>query len=278
MDGKYTGKNVIVTGSGTGIGREIALEFARQGANVVLHYAHSDKGAMSAVEEIKKMGRKATAIQANFGDVNDVFRFGKEAVAFHGKVNALVNNSGITFNKPYFEVTPEQFDMMYNVNIKAQYFLTQVVTENMVENGGGSVCNITSVHGVAGAPEHSVYAGTKGAVIAWTRALAVEMAHKGVRINALAPGSVQVENYYKAVPGFDPDASQKDAYNSIPCGYQGVPIDIATVVAFLCSEEAKFIIGQTIIVDGGTTALMSLIRDFRSKSTCKFGTGYLPGV
>lgn len=278
MGEKYAGKNVVVTGSGTGIGREIALEFARQGANVVLHYAHSDKGAKSAVAEIEAMGLKATAIKANFGDVDDVMRFGREAIAFLGKVDALVNNAGITFNKPYFDVTPDQFDMMYNVNIKAQYFLAQVISENMVENGGGAICNITSVHGVAGAPEHSVYAGTKGAIIAWTRSLAVEMAHKGVRINALAPGSVQVDNYYNAVPGYDPDASQKDAYNSIPCGYQGIPIDIASVVAFLCSEEAKFIIGQTIVVDGGTCALMSLIRDFRGKSTCTFGKGYIPGV
>lgn len=278
MNERYAGKNVIVTGSGTGIGREVALQFAREGANVVLHYAHSSAGAESAVEEIKKMGRKATAIKANFGDVEDVKRFGREAIAFLGKVDALVNNAGITFNKPYYEVTVEQFDMMYNVNIKAQYFLGQVIAEHMEKNGGGAILNVTSIHGVSGAPEHSVYAGTKGAIIAFTRSIAVEMAHKGVRFNALAPGSVQVENYYKACPGYDPEASQKAMADMIPCGYQGVPSDMATVATFLCSEEARFIVGQTIVADGGTTALMSLIRDFRHRSDCAFGADYLPGV
>ncbi|MBP5719012.1 MAG: SDR family NAD(P)-dependent oxidoreductase, partial [Abditibacteriota bacterium] len=193
MNERYAGKNVIVTGSGTGIGREVALQFAREGANVVLHYAHSSAGAESAVEEIKKMGRKATAIKANFGDVEDVKRFGREAIAFLGKVDALVNNAGITFNKPYYEVTVEQFDMMYNVNIKAQYFLGQVIAEHMEKNGGGAILNVTSVHGVSGAPEHSVYAGTKGAIIAFTRSIASAQYKTGTSAISMSYRTNQLE-------------------------------------------------------------------------------------
>ena len=277
-DGKLAEKRALVTGSGTGIGREIALEFARQGADVVLHYAHSDKGAKSAVEEIQAMGRKAEAFKANFDVVDEVVSLGNQAIDFLGGIDCLVNNAGITFNKPFLKVEQEQFDWMYHVNIRAQFFLTQCAVENMLKHGGGAVCNITSIHGVAGAPEHSVYAGTKGAIIAYTRSLAVELAHKGIRINAIAPGWVTVENYYKAIPNFNEEEANEAAKNAVPVGHPGKPLDIARLAAFLCSDETGFIIGQTLIADGGTSSLMSLISDFRNESTSHFGAGYLPGV
>ena len=169
-------------------------------------------------------------------------------------------------------------DAVYNVNIRAQFFLTQVVAEDMLKHGGGAVCNITSIHGVSGAPEHSVYAGTKGAIIAYTRSLAVELAHKGIRVNAIAPGWVTVENYSKAIPGFNEEVARKTAYEKVPVGRSGEKVEIAKLAVFLCSEAAGYIIGQTIIADGGTTALMSLISDFRNPFAAKFGTGYVPGV
>ncbi|HOK55685.1 MAG TPA: SDR family oxidoreductase, partial [Armatimonadota bacterium] len=147
-----------------------------------------------------------------------------------------------------------------------------------LEHGGGAVCNITSIHGVQGAPEHSAYAATKGAIIAYTRALAVELAHKGIRINAIAPGWVTVENYYKVIEGFSEESAAEVSKKKIPCGFPGEPIDIAKLAVFLCSDDARYIVGQTIVADGGTTTLMSLIDDFRNTSTAKFGTGYLPGV
>jgi NAD(P)-dependent dehydrogenase (short-subunit alcohol dehydrogenase family) len=131
---------------------------------------------------------------------------------------------------------------------------------------------------LSGAPEHCVYAGTKGAIIAHTRSLAVELAHKGIRLNAIAPGWVTVENYYKALPGFNEADAAKDAALKIPLGRSGRKVEIAKLAVFLCSEDAAFIIGQTIVADGGTTALMSLISDFRNTSSAKFGTGYVPGV
>lgn len=276
--GKLAGKRALVTGSGTGIGREIALEFARQGADVVLHYSHSEAGARSAISEIESWGRRATAFKANFDNVDDVLRLAQEAINFLGGIDCLVNNAGITFNKPFLDVSRDQFDRMYHVNMRAQFFLTQQAVKDMLQHGGGAVCNVTSIHGLQGAPEHSVYAGTKGAIIAYTRALAVELAHKGVRVNAIAPGWVTVENYYKALPGFNEKDAQESASRTVPAGHSGTPQDIAHLAVFLCCDEARYIVGQTIVADGGTTALMSLISDFRNPSSARFGVGYLPGV
>jgi len=277
-NGKLSGKQALVTGAGTGIGREIALEFARQGADVALHYSHSRSGAESAVSEIRALGRRAELLQADFDRVDEVQRLADQALGFLGRVDCLVNNSGITMNRPFFRVTPEQFDRLFHVNVRAQFFLTQRIAEQMISHGGGAVCNLTSIHGLQGAPEHSVYAGTKGAIMAYTRALAVELAHKGVRVNAIAPGWVTVENYYKAIPGFDAAAAAEAAKTSVPAARPGTPLDIARLAAFLCSDEASFIVGQTLVADGGTTALMSLISDFTHESANRFGSGYVPGV
>jgi NAD(P)-dependent dehydrogenase (short-subunit alcohol dehydrogenase family) len=277
-DGKLVGRKALVTGSGTGIGREIALEFARQGADVVLHYAHAVAGAESAVAEIQAMGRKAAVFKADFDRIEEVVALGEKAIEFLGQVDCLVNNAGITFNRPFGRVTVEQYDRLYNVNVRAQFFLTQRIAEDMLKHGGGAVCNITSIHGVSGAPEHSVYAGSKGAIIAYTRTLSVELAHKGIRVNAIAPGCIPVENYAKVMGGYDPVATAEWAKNAIPVGHVGTPLDIGKLAVFLCSDDARFIVGQTIVADGGTTGLMSLISDFRNESAARFGIGYLPGV
>ena len=274
---RLAGKRTIVTGTGTGIGREIALEFARQGSDVVLHYA-LDPGALTAVEEIRNMGRRAAAIQANFDRVDEVLRLADEAREFLGGVDCLVNNAGITLNRPFLKITPEQFDRLVHVNLRGQFFLTQRVVEAMLEGKGGAICNLTSIHGLQGAPEHSLYAATKGAIIAYTRALAVELAYKGIRVNAIAPGWVTVENYYKAVPGFSEEQAAETASRMIPAARTGTPLEIARLAAFLCSEDAGYIVGQTVVADGGTSALMSLISDFRTESTNRFGKGYVPGV
>jgi NAD(P)-dependent dehydrogenase (short-subunit alcohol dehydrogenase family) len=275
---KLSGKRALVTGSGTGIGREIAVEFARQGADVVLHFAHHSEGAHIAEEQIKALGRRTISIQADFDKLDEVKRLAEEAIAFLGGIDCLVNNAGITFNKPFVEVTPEQFDLLYHVNVRAGFFLTQSISEDMLRHGGGTVCNITSIHGLSGAPEHSVYAGTKGAIIAQTRSLSVELAHRGIRVNAIAPGWVTVENYYKAIEGFDEKAARLDAADKVPLGRSGEKVEIAKLAAFLCSEDSGYIVGQTIVADGGTVSLMSLISDFRHRSSAKFGKGYVPGV
>jgi NAD(P)-dependent dehydrogenase (short-subunit alcohol dehydrogenase family) len=266
-----------VTGAGTGIGREVALEFARQGADVALHYA-VDPGAVTAAEEIKAMGRRAVALQADFDNVDQVCSLADKAIEFLGGVDCLVNNAGITLNKPFLKVTREQFDRVFHVNFRAQFFLTQRVVAAMLGTGGGAICNLTSIHGLSGAPEHSLYAGTKGAIIAYTRTLAVELAHKGIRVNAIAPGWITVENYFKAVPGFTEEIARETTREKIPAARAGQPVDVAKLAAFLCGDDASYIIGQTIVVDGGTTSLMSLISDFRHESANRFGQGYVPGV
>jgi len=278
MNTPLASKRALITGSGTGIGREIALEFARCGADVALHYSHNGDGAFSAVEEIRGLGRRAEAFKADFNDVKQAQALGEKAIQFLGGLDCLVNNAGITLNRPFLSVTPEQYDTVYDVNIRAQFFLTQVVANDMLKRGCGTVCNITSIHGVAGAPEHSVYAGTKGAIIAYTRSLAVELAHKGIRVNAIAPGWVTVENYYQNIPGFNDADAAKSAHDKVPLGRSGTKLEIANLAVFLCSDNSEYIVGQTIIADGGTTALMSLISDFRSQSTATFGKGYVAGI
>jgi NAD(P)-dependent dehydrogenase (short-subunit alcohol dehydrogenase family) len=181
-------------------------------------------------------------------------------------------------NRPFLKVTPEQFDKMFHINFRGQFFLTQRVVEGMLKQGGGVICNMSSIHGLQGAPEHSVYAATKGAILAYTRSLAVELAHKGIRVNAIAPGWITVENYFKCIPGFTKEIAEERGYNAIPVARCGEPSDIARLAAFLCSDDASFIVGQTIVADGGTTALMSLVSDFRKESTNTFGKGYIPGV
>ncbi|WP_158748794.1 SDR family NAD(P)-dependent oxidoreductase [Acidobacterium sp. S8] len=272
---RLVGKKALVTGADTGIGREIAIEFARNGADVVLHYSHHEQGASSAVEEIKALGRKAVAIGADFNDLQQALSLAKGAIAALGAINCLVNNAGVTFNCPYAEMQPAQFDTLFNVNVRAPYFITQKIVADMMRHGGGAICNISSIHGLQGAPEHSAYAATKGAIIAQTRALAVELAHHGIRVNAIAPGWITVENYFSAIPGFSEAEAKKSAFNSVPAARYGVPHDIAALAVLLCGDDASFIVGQTIVVDGGTTALMSLISNFREKSSARFGARYL---
>ncbi|MEN6535754.1 MAG: glucose 1-dehydrogenase [Bryobacteraceae bacterium] len=272
------GKKALITGAGTGIGREIALEFARQGADVALHYAHSGAGAMSATAEIRELGRRAFVFQADFGRTEEVVELANKAADALEGINCLVNNSGVTMNKPFLQVTPEQFDTLFHVNIRAPYFLTQAVVRHMLQHGGGAICNLTSVHGLQGAPEHSVYSATKGAIIAYTRTLAIELAYKGIRLNAIAPGWITVENHFKADPDATPESVDEMARRTIPVARVGKPLDIARLAAFLCSDSADFIIGQTIVADGGSTALMSLFPDFRTEAKARFGIGYVPGV
>ena len=268
----------MVTGSDTGIGHEIGLEFARQGADVVFHYVETDTAAKAAVEEVLSLGLRAAAFQADFDSLEQAVGLADHANEFLGGVNCLVNNAGVTFNRPFLKVTPEQFDKLFHINFRAQYFLTQRIMEGMQQRGGGVICNISSIHGLQGVPEHSVYAATKGAIIAYTRALAVELAHKSIRVNAIAPGWITVENYFKCIPGFTEEIAMETAYKAIPVARCGEPLDIARLAAFLCSDDSSFIIGQTIVADGGTTALMSLVSDFRKESTNTFGKGYIPGV
>ncbi|MFH1266329.1 MAG: glucose 1-dehydrogenase [Planctomycetota bacterium] len=269
------GKRVLVTGAGTGIGREIAREFCRQGADVVFHYSHSKAGAEAAIEQARELGaEKVTALAADFRQHDSTVGLARQALEFLGGIDVLVNNAGITMNRPFEQVTLEQFEAIYAVNIRAMFFVTQAVVSPMARQGGGAVINLTSVHALEGLPEHTVYAGTKGAIVAFTRVLAIEMALKNIRVNAIAPGAVEVENHHIVIPDYDAEAFGK----VIPAGFVGQPIDVAKVAVFLASDDARYIIGQTLVVDGGTTSWMPFSDGFRQPSQGTFGKGYVPGV
>lgn len=269
---RMDGKRVLVTGSGTGIGRGVALEFAREGAAVALHYGHSKKGAQEAVAEIREWGGQAEAFQADFSDVDQARRLGDQALEFLGGLDVLINNAGITVNMAFEEVTPEHFDKLYHVNVRGQFFLTQRVVPAMEEQGSGSIVNVTSVHAFAGKTHHAVYAGTKGAILSYTRELALELAPKGIHVTGIAPGWVRVENQ-EIVLGetFDWEAGGK----TLPAGYVGMPRDIARLAIFLASGEGRYIVGQTIIIDGGQCAIMPNTGDFREPFDVEHGRQYL---
>lgn len=266
-------KRVLVTGAGTGIGRGIALELARRGCRVAVHYSRSAAGAEATVAEIVAQGGDARCFPADFRQVADVQGLAAAALEYLGGLDVLVNNAGITANMPFDRVTPEQFDTLYDVNIRAMFFLTQKLVPAL-EQAGGCVVNITSIHAFEGMREHTVYAGTKGAIVAFTRTLAIELAPRGIRVNGLAPGCVHVENYSTAIPDFTPQAAGRN----IPAGFCGTPADIARVVAFLASEDARYIVGQILVVDGGTTSWMPFHDGFAGPMTNTFGTGYVPGL
>jgi NAD(P)-dependent dehydrogenase (short-subunit alcohol dehydrogenase family) len=271
------GKRVLVTGSGTGLGQGIAREFARLGAAVAVHYSHSATGAESVVKHILGAGGKAAAFKADFAAVAPLQDLAREAVAFLGGLDVLVNNAGITMNRPFDKTTVEQFDRLYAVNVRAPYFLTQALLPAL-EQSRGVVINLSSIHAYEGYTEHSIYAGTRGAIISFTRQLAVELAPRGVRVVGIAPGAVPVENHFKAMPGVNVEQALRDTGKCIPCGFAGTPADIGNVAVFLASEGARYVVGQTLVVDGGTTSWMPFGEQFKQPMSVQFGQGYVPGL
>jgi len=267
-------KRVLVTGAGTGIGTGIALEFAREGAAVALHYSHSADGANAAVEQISEDGGRAKAFQADFNDIDAIRSLAKHAIDFLGGIDVLVNNAGVTMNMPLEKTTPEQFDTLFNVNIRAMVFLVQAVTPAMAQQGKGVIINIASNHAYTGLVDHSVYAATKGAIVAFTRTVSLELAPKGIRVNAIAPGGVLVDNWYKAMPDFDPTGLA----GKLPCGFIAEPADMGRIAVFLASDDARYILGQTLLADGGQTAIMPLCDDAHPDDNVQFGKGYVPGI
>jgi 3-oxoacyl-[acyl-carrier protein] reductase len=265
------GKRVLVTGAGTGIGLGIALEFGRAGASVVLHYSASS-GAETAAQSIRQWGQRAMAVHGDFRTIEGVQQTAKAAQEFLGGVDILINNAGITANAPFDEVTPEDFDTMFHVNLRAQFFLTQALLPEMARSGKGIVVNLTSVHAYSGLTEHAVYAATKAAIVAYTRVAALELIQKGIRMNAIAPGWIFVENHATTLgESFDVEAAGR----GIPAGFIGTPNDVANLALFLASDASRYIVGQTIICDGGQTSVMPLTGDFRGRRNEKWGSRYL---
>jgi NAD(P)-dependent dehydrogenase (short-subunit alcohol dehydrogenase family) len=250
---RLAGKRALVTGAGTGIGREVALELARQGADVVLSYYGSQDTAMSAVDAIRGLGRRSTAFQSDLAQVEECLALVDGAVDHLDGLDILVNNAGITRTGDFFGVSPDDFAALYDLNIRGQYFCAQQAAKTMRQHGGGVIINMLSIHAMAALPRSTVYEGTKGAIQAWTRGLAIDLAPYHIRVVGIAPGAIEVPRYYQN-GNYSPDAMASE----IPWGRVGQPTDVAKLCAFLASDDADFIVGTTIVVDGGTTARMAL--------------------
>lgn len=273
MSKQMVDKRVLVTGSGTGIGNGIAMEFAREGATVALHYSHHEAGAQATVDQITKEGGQAKAFKADFMHVEEASKLVEDATSWMGGLDILVNNAGITTNIPFEKVTVDQFYTLFNVNIGSMYFACQAAVIPMVKQGSGVMVNITSVHAFLGCYEHSIYAATKGAIVAFTRELAVELGPKNIRVNAIAPGGVKVEHWDTVG-----DLDLEQAARCLSVGFIAEPWDIGRLCIFLASNEARYICGQTIVADGGQISVMASSDAFRKPMQNQYGRGYVPGI
>jgi glucose 1-dehydrogenase len=256
--GALDGRAALVTGAGMGIGRGIALELARQGASVAVHYANSGQGARETAAEIEGLGRKSVVLQGDLGQVSECRRVVDEAAQALGKLDTLVNNSGVTRKLDFLDTTEELYDGLLNLNMRGYFFCAQQAARHMLEQGGGAILNITSVHGWGGIPGHTAYATTKGAINAFTRQLSIELAPRHIRVNAIGPGLIEVPRYFD-----DPEYTTEGGAQRVPWGRVGHPADIGTVAAFLVSDAADFVTGQVVYVDGGTTARLGGIAPAR---------------
>jgi len=241
-----TGKTTIVTGGSRGIGRSIALELAKNGANIVVNYAGSEAKAQSVVEEIEKLGVKAFKVQADVADEQQVKEMVKATVDTFGSVDILVNNAGITRDNLLMRMKETEFDQVINTNLKGVFMCTKSVTRQMMKQRSGRIINVASIVGVSGNPGQANYVAAKAGVIGLTKTTAKELASRNILVNAIAPGFISTDMTDQLT------TEQRDSMLSlIPLAKLGEPEDVAKVVRFLASDDANYITGQTIHIDGG---------------------------
>ncbi len=248
---RLEGKVALITGSGRGIGRGIAERFAAEGADVVVNYAHSRDEAEEACRTIEASGRRSVAIQADVTRVAEVRRLIDQAVQRMGRLDILVNNSGVEKPADFWEVTEEDYDLVLGVNLKGPFFATQAFVRYLRDSKRpGKVINISSVHEELPFPGFASYCAAKGGLKMLTRSLAVVLGPLGININAIAPGAVRTEINARLL---DDPANVGALVRQIPLGRLAQPADVAGVAAFLASADADYVTGATYFVDGGLT-------------------------
>lgn len=240
------GKNALVTGSSRGIGRAIALELGRLGANVAVNYAGNEAKAQEVVDELEKMGVKAIKIQADVTDEEAVKKMVKEVIQTFGSLEILVNNAGITRDNLLMRMKEEEFDEVIDTNLKGAFLCTKAVVRQMMRQKYGRIINIASIVGISGNPGQANYVAAKAGLIGLTKSNAKELASRNILVNAVAPGFITTDMTDELT-----DEQKEAIFRLIPLERFGEPEDVANVVGFLASDKAKYITGQTIHVDGG---------------------------
>lgn len=239
-------KTAIITGATRGIGRGIALEFAKQGANVAFTYNSSVDAANSLEKEMEALGVKAKGYQSNAAEFEKAQELVKEVQTAFGSIDILINNAGITKDNLLMRISEEDFDQVIEVNLKSVFNLTKAVIRPMMKQRAGSIINMSSVVGLKGNAGQANYAASKAGIIGFSKSVALELGSRNVRSNVIAPGFIETEMTEKL-----DEAVVKGWTDAIPLKRGGTPKDIANACVFLASDMSSYITGQTLTVDGG---------------------------